>query len=66
MKKRHPTFEVYESADGWRWRLRAANSQIVASGEAYASRSKAWRAVRTVAALAGAALTAGRKPMDPT
>lgn len=31
--------EVYESADGWRWRTRSANGEIVAeSGEGYVNR----------------------------
>lgn len=28
-------FEYYKSKDGWRWRLRSANNEIIASGEAY-------------------------------
>ncbi len=31
-----PRFEYYKGKDGWRWRLRAGNSEIIASGEAYA------------------------------
>lgn len=30
-------FEYYKAADGWRWRFRAGNGEIIASGEAYAS-----------------------------
>lgn len=42
---KQPTFEVYKAADGWRWRLRAKNSKIVAdSGEAYSSKSNCRRA----------------------
>lgn len=42
-------FVVYHDAGkGWRWRLLAANGWIVAdSGEGYATRSNAVRAVRT-------------------
>lgn len=37
--------EVYEAEDGWRWRLAAANGEIVAdSGEAYTTRHDAERA----------------------
>lgn len=27
--------EVYRAEDGWRWRSKAANGEIVAQGEAY-------------------------------
>jgi uncharacterized protein YegP (UPF0339 family) len=36
--------EVYESEDGWRVRILAANGKIVHSSEAYASKAKAIRA----------------------
>ena len=40
-------YEVYQDAAGaWRWRLKSANGQIVASGEGY---------VRRAGALAGVA-----------
>lgn len=40
------TFRIYQGADGWRWRLVAANRRIVAdSGEAYTSKSNALRAI---------------------
>lgn len=43
---REAHFEVYKAADGWRWRIKAANGRIVADGgEAYASRRNARRAV---------------------
>ena len=39
-------FELYQAADGWRWRLRAANRRTVAdSGEAYSTRAHCRRAV---------------------
>jgi len=43
-------FEVYEdNAEEWRWRLRAANGELVAdSGEGYSNRSKAMDAVERV------------------
>ena len=28
-------YEVYQGPDGWRWRLKSANGEIVASGENY-------------------------------
>lgn len=37
-------YEIYEAQDGWRWRLKSANGEIVASGEGY---------VRKQGALAG-------------
>lgn len=43
-------FEVFKSKDGWRWRLRAANGRIIATGEAHTRERDAWRATRTVAA----------------
>lgn len=40
-KRRLPYFEVYKDKAGeWRWRLKAANHEILASGEGYSSRSK--------------------------
>lgn len=43
------TFHIYNAADGWRWRLKGRNGKIIAdSGEAYASRKGARRAVRLV------------------
>jgi uncharacterized protein YegP (UPF0339 family) len=42
-------YEVYQAADGWRWRLVAPNGRIVAdSGEAFASRSNATRSIRAI------------------
>jgi uncharacterized protein YegP (UPF0339 family) len=41
--------EIYKAADGWRWRLKAANHRIVAeSGEAYVGRREVLRAVNRV------------------
>jgi len=50
-------FEVYEDAGGeWRWRLRAANGELVAdSGQGYSNRSKAIDGVERVQSHAGAA-----------
>lgn len=39
---RHPTLEIYEAKDGFRWRLKAANGAVIAEGgEAYARKPKA-------------------------
>lgn len=46
--KRKPKFEVYAAADGWRWRLKAANGRIVATGEAHPRKADSERATRTV------------------
>lgn len=45
-----PRFELYEDAGGeWRWRLVAANGNIIAdSGEGYASKQGARRGIRSV------------------
>jgi uncharacterized protein YegP (UPF0339 family) len=38
--------ELFEAADGWRFRKRAANGEITLTGEAYARRESAEKAVR--------------------
>ena len=44
--KRTAQLEIYLAADGFRWRLKAANGAIVGeSGEAYATKAGALRAV---------------------
>lgn len=47
---RRPTIETIQDVAGeWRWRLRAANGQIIAtSGEGYTSKSNVERAIDTV------------------
>ena len=45
---KQPRFEVYESKDGFRWRLLAANNRTIATGEAHTNERDAWRATRTV------------------
>ncbi len=46
---KRPRFVVYEAADGYRWRLLAANNRLIAeSGEAYTRERDAWRAVKGV------------------
>lgn len=51
-----PRFEVYQAADGWRWRLRARNGEVIASGEAYKSKRGAARGVAAVKRNAAAAV----------
>ena len=48
MPPRVPQMQVYRSADGWRWRLRAANGRTLAQGEAHTRRRDALRAAATV------------------
>lgn len=46
----NPLFEVYlDNADEWRWRLVAANGNIIAdSGEGYQSKQGAQRGIESV------------------
>lgn len=41
-------FEVYQAADGYRFRLKAANGEIVASGQAYSSKDAAHQGCEAV------------------
>lgn len=45
---KEPRFEVYKARDGWRFRLKAANNRIIATGEAFTRKRDAERAVQTV------------------
>ena len=49
---RSPRFEVYPAQDGWRWRLRAANGRIVATGEAHTRKADAERAAANLPGIA--------------
>lgn len=40
--------EVYNSEDGYRWRAKSANGEIVATGESHPSVANAKRAARDV------------------
>lgn len=55
--KRAPKFEVYHAADGWRWRLNAANGETLASGEGYTRKAGALRGVEAFKRAAAAAAT---------
>lgn len=50
-KKRSPVLSVYRSRDGWRWRIKAANGEIVAQGENYTRLYDARRSARRFIAL---------------
>jgi uncharacterized protein YegP (UPF0339 family) len=42
-------FEVYEDRSGkFRFRLKASNGQVVASGEAYETKAAAWKGCESV------------------
>lgn len=41
-------FEVYKSGNGYRWRLKAGNGEIVASSEQYTTKDGAKRGCRAV------------------
>ena len=44
--KRTDYAEVFKSRDGWRWRLKAANHEVLSIGEAYTRRRDAVRGVQ--------------------
>ncbi len=49
MKQRKARFEIYRDAVGlWRFRLKAANGEVVASGEAYHNKKDAKRGARAL------------------
>lgn len=41
-------FEIYQTYNEWRWRLRAGNNEIIASGEGYTSRANCLHAINLV------------------
>jgi uncharacterized protein YegP (UPF0339 family) len=41
-------FEVYQSHNGYRWRLKASNGEIVATGEEYTTHSAAKKGCEAV------------------
>lgn len=41
-------FEMYKSGDQWRWRLKAANGEIIASGESYTTKQNCLNAINLV------------------
>ncbi len=42
-------FEVYKSKNGYRWRLKAGNGEIVATGEEYTTKDGAVKGCESVA-----------------
>lgn len=59
---KHARWDVYEAADGWRWRLLAANGRTLASGESHTRKADAVRALETVRETAIRAYFGNRKP----
>lgn len=47
-------FEIYVSGAQYRWRLKAANHEVIASGEAYTSKQSCISAINLVASSNGA------------
>ena len=41
-------FEVFESGNGYRWRLKAGNGEVVATGEEYTTKDGAKRGCEAV------------------
>lgn len=50
-----PRFEVYPARDGYRWRLKDGNNEIVATSEAYTTKASARRGAENVKATAPSA-----------
>ncbi len=48
--------EIYQSKDGWRFRIKAGNGEVVATGEAYSSEDGAKKGVAAVARAASEAV----------
>lgn len=44
-------FEIYEAADGFRFRLVAGNGEVVAQGEAYSRKRDVRRAIKALRVL---------------
>ena len=50
-------FELYKSGAEYRWRLQAANNEIIASGEAYTTKAAAEEGIEDVKRIAPTAPT---------
>lgn len=46
-------FQVYKGKDGWRWRLKAANHETIAHGEAYKERADCLHGIALVKKVSG-------------
>lgn len=40
--------EVYKADDGWRFRIKAGNGEIIATGEAYHNKGDAWETAESL------------------
>ena len=50
-------FEVFQSKNGYRWRLKAGNGEVVATGEAYSTKEGAVKGCEAIQRAAAAAET---------
>jgi uncharacterized protein YegP (UPF0339 family) len=50
-------FEIYKSGNGFRFRLKAGNGEIVATGESYTTKQGAERGIEAVKSAAANAVT---------
>ena len=62
--KAKPHVEVFLGLDGWRFRIRAINGEIMVSSEAYATRSNAIRAAQNLGTAFGLEIKVD--PVHPT
>ncbi len=49
MAKSESRVELYEGKDGWRWRLKAANNEVLAFSQSYSSKNSATRSAAKLA-----------------
>lgn len=59
-------FEIYKSKGEWRWRLRAANGEIIAHGQGYVRKIDCKHAVELVQESATASVEFVLEKADPT
>ena len=64
--QREPEVEFYQEQESglWRWRVKAGNGEIVASGEQHVSRWHAERAFRTAVEAMGRSLAIAEQGQD--
>lgn len=58
-------FEIYESSGKFRWRLKAANHEIVATGQGYKDKASALHAVELVKAGTNSTTLVKELPASP-
>jgi len=52
--------EVYQAADGWRFRIKGKNGEIIAVGESYKTKYGVYKALGTIEAI----LESGDEPLE--